>query len=110
MELNPIQIFSAMNDKHKNLKECEGMIIKPVAYHTHGYTGRDGKEHHVLVIYNGNDKTFYKTEVQAFIEKFGTYIESFGNLPDEEKPEIAIVINTSQKGNKYVNFQLVNPE
>ena len=49
----------------------------------------------------------YKTEVSAFIEKFLKYEEAFGDEPDENKPDIVIVLNTSKKGNKYVNFDLV---
>ena len=107
MELTPVQKFKAMNDKHTNLKDCEGMIISPVAVHTHTYTASDGTEHQVLVIYNGKDNTFYKTEVKAFIEKFLKYMESFGDLPDAEKPDIVIKLNSSKKGNKYVNFELM---
>lgn len=107
MELTGVQLFKAMNDKHTNLKDCEGMIIKPIASHTHTYTGRDNTEHAVLVILNGKDGKMYKTEVKAFIEKFLKYQESFGNLPDDELPEIVVTITTSQKGNKYVNFDLM---
>ncbi len=110
MELSAMQKFKAMNDKHKNLKDCEGLIIHPIAFHTHNYEDADGKQHTVLVIYNGLDKTMYKTEVQAFIEKFLKYDESFGSLPDEEKPQIKIIINTSKKGNRYVNFDLIEED
>ena len=108
MELTGKQKFKAMNDKHINLKDCEGLIIAPVAFHTHQYTDGNQKEHTVLVIYNGLDNTMYKTEVMAFIEKFMKYDESFGTLPDEEKPQIKIIINTSKAGNKYVNFDLID--
>lgn len=107
MELSAVQLFKAMNDKHTNLKECEGLIIHPVAAHTHQYTSADGKEHSVLVILNGKDNTMYKTEVKAFIEKYLTYETSFGSLPDDQKPEIKIIINTSKAGNRYVNFELM---
>lgn len=107
MELTRLELFKAMNDRHTNLKECEGLIIKPVAYHTHQYSDADGKMHSVLVIKNGIDGVMYKTEVQAFIEKFLKYDEAFGEEPDENKPDIVIVLNTSKKGNKYVNFDLV---
>lgn len=108
MELTRAELFKAMNDKHENLKDCEGMLLRPVAVHTHTYTASDGTEHQVLVIKNGNDDKFYKTEVKAFIEKFMKYMEAFGDCPDDEKPEIVIVLNVSKKGNKYVNFDLVN--
>lgn len=110
MELTKMELFKAMNDKHTNLKECEGLIIKPVAFHTHQYSDSDGKLHSVLVLKNGKDGLMYKTEVQAFIDKFLKYDEAFGEEPDEQKPDIVIVINTSKKGNKYVNFDLVNTE
>lgn len=107
MELTQMELFKAMNDKHTNLKECEGLIISPVAHHTHQYTDADGKMHSVLVIKNGKDGQMYKTEVAAFIEKFLKYDEAFGSMPDDQKPDIVIVLNVSKKGNKYVNFDLV---
>lgn len=107
MELTKMELFKAMNDKHTNLKDCEGLIISPLAYHTHQYMDADGKQHSVLVIKNGKDGQMYKTEVQAFIEKFMKYDEAFGDEPDENKPDIMIIINTSKKGNRYVNFDLV---
>ena len=110
MELTAKELFKAMNDKHENLKDCEGMIVAPVAVHTHTYTAQDGTEHSVLVIKNGHDGKFYKTEVKAFIEKFLKYEEAFGALPDAEKPDIVIVINQSKKGNRYVNFDLVDKD
>ena len=107
MELTKFELFKAMNDKHTNLKDCEGLVISPVAVHTHTYTAADGSDHAVLVIKNGKDGQFYKTEVKAFIEKFSRYLEAFGSLPDDEKPDIVIVLNQSKKGNKYVNFDLI---
>ena len=107
MELTGIQKFKAMNDKHPNLKECEGLVIRPVAFHIHNYEDSKGKEHTVLVILNGNDGQMYRTEVSAFIDKFTKYDDSFGDLPDEEKPEIVITILTSKAGNKYVGFELI---
>ena len=108
MELTKMELFKAMNDKHTNLRDCEGQIIAPVAHHTHTYTDADGKLHSVLVIKDGLTGEMYKTEVQAFIEKFLKYDEAFGGEADENKPNIVIILNTSKKGNKYVNFDLVN--
>ena len=108
MELTKMELFKAMNDKHTNLRDCEGMIISPVATHTHQYCDAAGKMHSVLVIKNGKDGKMYKTEVSAFIEKFMKYLEAFGDEPDDKKPEIVIVLKTSKMGNKYVNFDLVN--
>lgn len=110
MELTKMELFKAMNDRHTNLRDCEGLVIKPVAYHTHQYTDADGKLHAVLVIKNGYDGQMYKTEVQAFIDKFTKYIEAFGDMSDEEKPDMVIVLRVSKKNNKYVNFDLVAKE
>ena len=107
MELTKMELFKAKNDKHTNLRDCEGMIISPVATHTHTYSDAEGKLHSVLVIKNGKDGKMYKTEVSAFIEKFMKYEEAFGEEADENKPEIVIVLNKSKKGNTYVNFDLV---
>ncbi|MBO5839671.1 MAG: hypothetical protein J6R06_08365 [Bacteroidales bacterium] len=107
MELTKLEIFKAMNDKHVNLKDCEGMKIKPVAYHTHEYEDSKGQTHNVLVIKNGYDSKMYKTEVKAFIQKFMQYLEAFGDEEDENKPDILITINESKAHNKYVNFDLV---
>ena len=109
MKLTPVEIFKAMNgDGIENIKNCEGMIVSPVAYHTHTYESQDGKEHTVLVIKNGKDNKMYKTEVQAFIKKFMSYDEAFGELPDEQKPEMVVVLTESKKGNKYVTFDVMD--
>lgn len=110
MELTGAQKFKAINDRHENIKNCKGEIMLPVACLTHNYEDSDGKLHCVLVILNGKDKKFYKTEVAAFIEKFKAYWESFGELPDEEKPEIVINPRISKKGNEYANFDLVDAD
>lgn len=110
MELTKMELFKAMNDRHTNLKDCEGQIIAPVAHHIHQYADADGKIHDVLVIKDGKTGTMYKTEVAAFIDKFRKYDEAFSEEPDSEKPDIVIVLNQSKKGNKYVNFDLVEKE
>lgn len=107
MELTPVEIFRAINgDGITNVKECEGQIIQPVAYHTHTYSDQDGKEHSVLVIKDGKTGEMFKTEVQAFIKKYLSYDEAFGGLPEKDRPEIVIVMKESKKGNKYVNFDV----
>lgn len=104
-KMTPVEIFKAMNgDGVTNVKECEGMVITPVDFHTHTYESQDGKEHTVLVIKNGKDGCLYKTEVQAFIKKFMAYDEAFGELPEDQKPSIVVVLTESKKGNKYVTF------
>lgn len=109
MELSRVEIFRAMNGQNiTNVKELEGMVISPVAFHTHEYEDADGKVHSVLVIKNGKDGMLMKTEVQAFIKNFLAYDEAFGTLPDDEKPDIIITAKTSKKGNKYINFDVVD--
>lgn len=110
MELTKKELFKAMNDKHTNLRDCEGMKIKPVACHTHEYEDAKGDTHAVLVIKNGYDNKMYKTEVKAFIQKFMQYLEAFGEEPDNEKPDIIITLKTSKANNKYVNFDLVEDD
>lgn len=111
MQFTPVEIFKAMNGSGiKNVKECEGLIIRPVGFHTHQYESQDGKEHTVLVIKNGNDGLMYKTEVQAFIKKFMSYDEAFGALPDDEKPELTVQLVTSKKGNTYVTFDVLDAD
>jgi len=106
MELTKMELFKAMNDRHPNLKDCEGQIISPVAFHVHQYTDGEQKMHNVLVIKDGKTGEMYKTEVSNFIEKFLKYDEAFGDSPDDEKPDIVIKITVSKKGNKYVTFDL----
>lgn len=108
MELTRAEIFKAMNDSHKNVKDIDGQEIHPVAYHTHNYLDTEGKQHAVLVIKDGITGEMFKTEVMAFIEKFNSYLEAFETLPDEEKPRIRIACKVSKKGNKYANFDLVD--
>ena len=107
MELTRAEIFNAINSKNlPNVKECDGQILKPVAFHTHTYEDQDGKEHAVLVIKDQKSGQMFKTEVQAFIKKFLSYDEAFGTLPDEEKPLMLIKLTTSKKGNRYVTFDI----
>ena len=108
MELTRVEIFRAMNGTGiANVKDCNGQVIKPVAFHTHQYEDQEGKEHSVLVIKDGKTGEMLKTEVQAFIKKFLAYDEAFGQLPDDEKPDIVITNTVSKKGNKYANFDVI---
>lgn len=106
MDLTRAEIFKAMNDTHRNVKEIDGQEILPVAYHSHNYLDAEGKQHGVLVIKDGLTGEMFKTEVLAFIEKFNSYLEAFETLPDEERPKIRIACKISKKGNKYANFEL----
>lgn len=109
MELTRVEVFKAVNSKDlPNIKELEGQTIKPVASHTHTYEDGEGKEHSVLVIKDGRSGRMYRTEVKAFIDKFLAYDEAFGDLPDEEKPEITIATWKSKRGYAYVNFDVVD--
>ena len=106
MKMTPVEIFKAMNGEGvQNVRECEGLVIIPVDYHTHTYTSQDGKEHLVLVI-KSKDDGLYKTEVQAFIKKFMSYDEAFGELPEDQKPAMVVKLVKSQKGNTYVTFDV----
>lgn len=107
MELTRTEVFRAMNAMDvPNVRDCEGMLILPVASHTHSYEDQEGKEHAVLVIKDGKTGSLYKTEVQAFIKKYLSYEEAFGTLPDAEKPLMLIKLTTSKKGNRYVTFDI----
>lgn len=108
-ELTARELFRAKNgDGVSNVKECEGEILLPVAFTTKQYIGHDEKEHSVLIFKDGKTDRMYKTEVRAFIEKFTDYMDSFGDVPDDEKPEIVIILTKSQKGNTYVTFDLAD--
>lgn len=108
-ELTARELFRAKNgDGVTNVRDSEGEILRPVAFTTKQYIGRDEKEHSVLIFKDGNHGGMYKTEVRAFIEKFTDYMDSFGEVPDEEKPEIVIILTKSQKGNTYVTFDLAD--
>ena len=109
MEFTRVEKFRALNSRDvANVKDCEGEILRPVAYLTHEYEDADGKTHNVLVIKDGKSGAMYRTEVKAFIQKFLAYDESFGSMADDEKPEILIQLQQSKKGNKYVTFDVVD--
>ena len=109
MELTARELFRAKNgDGVENVRDCEGQILRPVAFTTKKYIGQDEKEHEVLIIKDGKSGGMFKTEVRAFIEKYRDYEESFGDCLDDEKPEIVIILNKSKKGNTYVNFDLAD--
>ena len=108
MTLRAVEKFNAMTGMVKNIKDQEGVVISPVAYHCHNYEDQEGKTHQVLVLKDGKSGELYKTETQAFIKKFLQYDEAFGDLPDEEKPDIAICFKDSKRGYKYVNFEVMD--
>lgn len=109
MEFTRVEKFKALNSRDvTNVKDCEGEILRPVAYITHEYEDADGKTHNVLVIKDGKSGAMYRTEVKAFIQKFLAYDDAFGSMADDEKPEILIQLQQSKKGNKYVTFDVVD--
>ena len=109
MEFTRVEKFRALNSRDvANVKDCEGEILRPVAYLTNEYEDADGKIHNVLVFKDGKSGAMYRTEVKAFIQKFLAYYESFGSMADDEKPEILIQLQQSKKGNKYVTFDVVD--
>ena len=108
MELTAVEKFNAMTGAVKNIKDLgEGEIIHPAGYHCHTYESQDGSEHQVLVIKDGKTGELYKTETKAFIQKFLQFDEAFGDLPDDQKPDLAICFKESKRGYKYVNFEVV---
>ena len=107
-ELTAKELFRAKNgDGVTNIRDCEGQILRPIAFTTKRYIGREEQAHEDLITTDGKTGEMYKTEVRAFIEKYRDYEESFGGEDDTEKPEIVIILKKSQKGNSYVNFDLV---
>ena len=109
MEFTRIEKFRALNSRDvANVKDCDGEVLRPVAYLTNEYEDEEGKTHNVLVIKDGKSGAMYRTEVKAFIQKFLAYDDVFGSMADDEKPEILIQLQQSKKGNKYVTFDVVD--
>ena len=75
-------------------------------------TFEEAREHEITVdekLVRQKTETYRKNiNMKAFIEKFMRYQEAFGDLQDEEKPDIVIVMNQSKKGNRYVSFDLMD--
>ena len=93
----------------KNIKELIGKQVKPIKWEFTKYDDAEGEQHVVLAIDLEVDgqRDIYRTETQAFINKFEIYIEVFGDEPENERPVIEITGKNSKRGNKYVNFELV---
>ena len=95
----------------KNLKELINRRVKPMKWEFSDYTDSDGEIHTVLAMELETDDPkingIYRTEVKAFIEKFRVYMDVFGNVPIEERPLIMITGVKSQRGNPYINFDIV---
>ena len=53
-ELTAKELFRAKNgDGVQNVRDCEGQILRPIAFTTKRYIGQDEKEHEVLIIKDG---------------------------------------------------------
>lgn len=93
-----------------NLKELINQKVKPLKWEFSDYTDSDGEVHNVLAmeleLLDGK-RGIYRTEVRAFIEKFNHYTDIFGTEPVEDRPAIVITGVKSQRGNPYINFELV---
>lgn len=94
-----------------NMKELINRKVKPLKWEFSEYTDSDGENHTVLAMDletdDGKIKGIYRTEVKAFIEKFRVYMDVFGAIPDDERPLITITGVKSQRGNPYINFDIV---
>lgn len=91
-----------------NLKSHIGETLKIGKWETSEYCDVDGTYHNVLSLSIADSKDIYRTEVKAFIEKFRTYAEVFGDEPVDDRPLIKITGKTSKKRNEYISFEIVD--
>lgn len=91
-----------------NLKTHIGEILQVATWEISEYSDVDGNYHRVLALSVIGTSDFYRTEVAAFIEKFQTYIDVFGNEPLEDRPRIKITGKTSKRKNEYISFEIVD--
>ena len=78
-----------MNSKDvQNVKELEGMVISPVAFHTHTYEDQDGKEHAVLVIKDGKTTLF----------TVGYYLHTTALSHEDDQDDITVLNSITLKG------------
>lgn len=94
-------------DAH-NLKSHIGEVLKIDKWELTEYIDADGTYHNVLAVAIYGTKDIYRTEVKAFLEKFKTYIDVFGEAPVDERPYIKITGKTSKKKNDYISFEIVD--
>ncbi|MBO5869658.1 MAG: hypothetical protein J6Q89_02805 [Clostridia bacterium] len=93
-----------------NLKELIKQTVKPLKWEFSDYIDSDGEKHNVLAMEletSEGKRGIYRTEVRAFIEKFNIYNDVFGTEPVEDRPAIVITGVKSQRGNPYINFEIV---
>ncbi len=94
-------------DAH-NLKSHIGEVLKIDKWELTEYIDADGTYHNVLAVAIYGTKDIYRTEVKAFLEKFKTYIDVFGDAPVDERPYIKITGKISKKKNDYISFEIVD--
>ena len=91
-----------------NLKTHIGEVLAIEKWETSEYVDADGVPHAVLSLSINGTGDIYRTEVRAFIEKFRTYIDVFGECPIDQRPLIKITGRTSKKRNEYISFEIVD--
>lgn len=91
-----------------NLKTHIGEILTVEKWEKSEYVDADGAYHNVLALMIKGGKDILRTEVSAFIEKFNTYAEVFGEVPVDERPRIKITGKTSKRKNEYISFDIVD--
>ena len=91
-----------------NLKTHIGEVLAIEKWETSEYVDADGVPHSVLSLSINGTGDIYRTEVRAFIEKFRTYIDVFGECPIDQRPLIKITGRTSKKRNEYISFEIVD--
>ncbi len=91
-----------------NLKTHIGEVLQIEKWETSEYVDADGVPHSVLSLSIYGTGDIYRTEVRAFIEKFRTYIDVFGECEINERPFIKITGKTSKKRNEYISFEIVD--
>lgn len=91
-----------------NLKSHIGEYFQVEKWETSEYCDVNTGELHTVLALSilGTENTIYRTEVKAFIEKFRTYAEVFGDVPPAERPYIKITGKTSRKKNEYISFDI----
>lgn len=87
-----------------NLKSHINEVLKIEKWESSEYVDADGTYHNVLSLSIAGTGDIYRTEVRAFIEKFKTYVDVFGDLAADERPYIKITGRTSKKRNEYISF------
>lgn len=91
-----------------NLKTHIGEILAVEKWETSEYVDADGVPHCVLSLSIAETGDILRTEVRAFIEKFRTYVEIFGECPVDQRPRIKITGKTSKKRNEYISFEITD--